>query len=117
MRRLLMCSVAVAALLAGSAPALVVAEAATPVRTAAAADFNQCGYDVNGRGVHLRSGPATRYVSLGLLHRGDHVSVDRKQGGWYRVTVSDRSQAGIPAETVGWVSERYLKPSVCMQLD
>ncbi|MFB7030915.1 MULTISPECIES: SH3 domain-containing protein [unclassified Streptomyces] len=114
MRRLLMCSVAVAALLAGSGPALAVTEA-TPVRVAA--DFNSCGYDVNGRGVHLRSGPATRYASLGLLHRRDHVSVDGKQGGWYRVTLSERSQAGIPAETVGWVSERYLKPSVCMQLD
>ncbi|MGA5873991.1 SH3 domain-containing protein [Streptomyces cinereoruber] len=115
MRRLLMCSVAVAALLASSGAALAVTETATPAR--AAADFNSCGYDVNGRGVHLRSGPATRYASLGLLHRGDHVSVDRKQGGWYRVTVSDRSQAGVPAETIGWVSERYLKPSVCMQLD
>ncbi|MFK0230870.1 SH3 domain-containing protein [Streptomyces sp. NPDC090303] len=70
-----------------------------------------------GTSVNLRSGPSTSRASLGHLTRGDLVDVDRKQGGCYRVTLSERSRSGIRAGTVGWVAERYLTPSACMQLD
>ncbi|MET9676430.1 SH3 domain-containing protein [Streptomyces sp. NPDC006482] len=118
MHRLMISGAAVAALLAGAAPAL--ATTATPSTTApvrAVAELNSCGYDVAGSNVNLRSGAGTRHASLGHLTRGDLVDVDRKSGGWYRVTLSERSRSGIRAGTVGWVAERYLKPSVCMQLD
>ncbi|MFJ5142768.1 SH3 domain-containing protein [Streptomyces sp. NPDC088707] len=80
-------------------------------------ELNSCGYDVVGASVNLRSGPGTRHASLGHLHRADSVTVDRKSGGWYRVTTDGRSRSGIPGGTTGWVAERYLQPSVCMQLD
>ncbi|MFE5713451.1 SH3 domain-containing protein [Streptomyces sp. NPDC056501] len=119
MHRLMISSAAVAALLAGAVPALAVTPA-TPSTTApvrAVAELNSCGYDVAGSSVNLRSGAGTRHASLGHLTRGDLVDVDRKSGGWYRMKLSERSRSGIRAGTVGWVAERYLKPSVCMQLD
>ncbi|MEV7676822.1 SH3 domain-containing protein [Streptomyces sp. NPDC088752] len=70
-----------------------------------------------GSAVNLRSRPSASRASLGHLTRGDLVDVDRKQGGWYRVTVAERSLSGIRAGTVGWVAEHYLTPSVCMRLD
>lgn len=114
MRRLLIPGMAVAVLLAGGAPAIASLPAA-PARTAA--PLNACGYDVAGTSVNLRSGPSTQHASLGHLTRGDLVDVDRRSGGWYRVTLSERSRSGIRSGTVGWVAERYLTPSVCMQLD
>lgn len=113
MRMMITAAATAAVLLSGAAPVL----AAPATAPAAAAQLNSCGYDVNGHHVHLRSGPGTRYASLGHLSRGDLIDVDRKTGGWYRVTVSERTRSGIKAGTTGWVSERYLKPSVCMQLD
>ncbi|MEU2119551.1 SH3 domain-containing protein [Streptomyces sp. NPDC016459] len=103
-----------AALLTGAVPALATVDTA-PARTTAG--LNSCGYDVAGSNVNLRSGAGTRYASLGHLTRGDLIDVDRKSNGWYRVTLSERSRSGIKAGTTGWVAERYLKPSVCMQLD
>ncbi|WP_408056638.1 SH3 domain-containing protein [Streptomyces gardneri] len=44
--------------------------------------------------MNLRSGAGTRHASLGHLTRGDQVGVDRKPGGWYRVTLSERSRSG-----------------------
>ncbi|MFF0430296.1 SH3 domain-containing protein [Streptomyces sp. NPDC004520] len=114
MRRMMISGVAVAALLAGTAPALATVPTG-PARTTA--PLNSCGYDVAGGSVNLRSGPSTRHASLGHLTRGDLVDVDRKSNGWYRVTLSERSRSGIRAGTVGWVAEPYLKPSTCMQLD
>ncbi|MEW1699396.1 MULTISPECIES: SH3 domain-containing protein [unclassified Streptomyces] len=114
MRRLMICGTAVAALLAGTAPALATVGTA-PARTTAG--LSSCGYDVAGASVNLRSGPGTRHASLGHLSRGDLVDIDRHSGGWYRVTLSERSRSGIRAGTVGWVSERYLTPSVCTRLN
>lgn len=110
----MICGAAVAALLAGTAPALATVDTAAARTTAG---LNSCGYDVAGSNVNLRSGPGTSHASLGHLSRGDLVDVDRKTGGWYRVTLSERSRSGIRAGTVGWVSERYLTPSVCTQID
>ncbi|MFB6531770.1 SH3 domain-containing protein [Streptomyces sp. NPDC056399] len=83
----------------------------------AAAPLNACGYDVAGTSVNLRSGPSTSRASLGHLTRGDLVDVDREESGWCRVTLSERSRSGMRAGIVGWVAERYLTPSACMQLD
>lgn len=107
--------VSVAVLVAGAAASSIAAGPAPVVR--AAVPLNPCGYDVAGASVNLRSGPSTSRASLGHLTRGDLVDVDRKQGGWYRVTLSERSRSGIRAGTVGWVAERYLTPSTCTQLD
>ncbi|WP_128643276.1 SH3 domain-containing protein [Streptomyces sp. SS] len=120
MHRLMISGAAVAALLAGAASPAIATTPATPSTTApvrAVAELNSCGYDVAGSNVNLRSGAGTRHASLGHLTRGDLVDVDRKSGGWYRVTLSERSRSGIRAGTVGWVAERYLKPSVCTRLD
>lgn len=115
MRKIILTAAATAALLTGTAaPALAAPEA--PGRPTAG-DFNRCGYEVSADRVHLRSGPGTRYTSLGLLHRHDAVSVDRASGDWYRVTLSFDSAGGTRALTTGWIHKRYLTPSTCMQLD
>ncbi|MER5966808.1 SH3 domain-containing protein [Streptomyces sp. NPDC002057] len=114
--RMMISGVAVAAaLMAGSVPALATAPTSSPDRSVT--ELNSCGYDVAGTLVNLRSGPGAQHASLGHLHRADLVIVDRKTRGWYRVTTGGRSRSGVPGGTAGWVAERYLQPSVCMQLD
>ncbi|MFB6528727.1 SH3 domain-containing protein, partial [Streptomyces sp. NPDC056399] len=99
-----MAVVSVAVLVAGAATSAIAAVPAPVAR--AAAPLNACGYDVAGTSANLRSGPSTSRASLGHL-----VDVDRKESGWYRVTLSERSRSEIRAGTVGWVAERYLTPS------
>ncbi|MFB7341145.1 SH3 domain-containing protein [Streptomyces hydrogenans] len=114
MRKIILIAVATAALLTGTAaPALAAPGLARPT----AGEFNRCGYEVTTDGVHLRSGPGTRYASLGLLRHYDAMSVDRASGDWYHVTLSADSAGGTRALTTGWVHKRYLTPSTCMQLD
>ncbi|MEU8623156.1 SH3 domain-containing protein [Streptomyces sp. NPDC048623] len=107
-------SAAVAALLAVgvAAPAL----AQPPTATPAAVPTNPCGFDITTT-VHLRSGPGSRYASLGLLRQGDDVDLTGEKGGWYRVTLADRSHSGIKNGTAGWVSKQYIRPSVCTSID
>ncbi|MEV0449755.1 SH3 domain-containing protein [Streptomyces sp. NPDC050600] len=111
MRRLIISGAAAFALWGGAAAPVLATTAAST------AHLNSCGYDVNGANVRLRSGPNTGAASLGLLNRGDQVTVDRETRDWCHVELDARSKSGIKAGTAGWVSKRYMKPSVCMQVD
>ncbi|MCX4826182.1 SH3 domain-containing protein [Streptomyces sp. NBC_01142] len=117
MRKLISYALAVAAL---ALPALPTRAAqALPSATAATAmaqDFNSCGYYPKSA-LRLRTGPGTKYTTLGVLYPADLVSVDKAKGGWYRVSLQDRSKSGLKAGSTGWVAKSGLKPHVCMQLD
>ncbi|MHC3394685.1 SH3 domain-containing protein [Streptomyces lavendulocolor] len=111
--------ISTAALAAALLPAtgVTASAAATPATaSAAASDFNSCGYNPAST-VHLRTGPGTRYTSLGLLGPNDSVDADKESRGWYRVTVSYDARSGLKGGTTGWVSKRHLKPAVCMRLN
>ncbi|WP_405548094.1 SH3 domain-containing protein (plasmid) [Streptomyces phaeochromogenes] len=89
----------------------------TSLLGAAPATANSCGYEVTST-VHLRSGPGTSYKSWGLLRKGDSVTnPSKKQGSWWKVEPTIEPQSGLSIDRDGWVNKRYLKPSVCMQLD
>ncbi|MBQ0887873.1 hypothetical protein KBZ94_23605 [Streptomyces sp. RM72] len=76
-----------------------------------------CGYEATTT-VHLRSGPGSGYVSLGLLREGDRLGTPKaKRGGWWKTFTMDRTASGIKAGKTGWVKKPYLRKSVCMQLD
>ncbi len=60
----------------------------------------QAGY-VNGASVHFRSGPSTKYKSLGLLRRNSAVTVLGVSGNWYKIRVDATGQAG-------YISARYV---------
>ncbi|MFE1455827.1 hypothetical protein ACFW7K_12660 [Streptomyces sp. NPDC058735] len=76
-----------------------------------------CGYEATTT-VHLRSGPGSGYVSLGLLREGDRLGTPKeKRGGWWKTFTMDRTAAGIKAGKSGWVKASYLRKSACMRLD
>ncbi|BFO23108.1 hypothetical protein SHKM778_94960 (plasmid) [Streptomyces sp. KM77-8] len=55
---------------------------------------------------------------MGLLRKGDSVTnPSKKQGSWWKVEPTIEPQSGLSIDRDGWVNKRYLKPSVCMQLD
>ncbi|WP_208886707.1 SH3 domain-containing protein [Streptomyces sp. PBH53] len=124
MKRLILTTAAVAAVLSGTA--IPQATAGTPEQPASArADFSDCGYVVTTDAVRLRTGPGTRYAALGLLHRGDAVYATQARRGWYRVRLmfdsgsasGTRKSSGLREGTTGWVVKRALRASVCTQLD
>ncbi|MEU5436477.1 SH3 domain-containing protein [Streptomyces sp. NPDC020719] len=82
----------------------------------APADFNSCGYYANDT-VNLRTGPGTRFNSIGLLQPKDSVRAHRASAHWYQVITDAKTRSGIPADTTGWVHSKYLTPSTCTQLD
>ncbi|WP_186779880.1 SH3 domain-containing protein [Streptomyces salinarius] len=76
-----------------------------------------CGYEATTT-VHLRSGPGSGYVSLGLLREGDRLGTPKqKRGGWWKTFTMDRTASGIKAGRTGWVKASYLRKSVCMRLE
>lgn len=83
---------------------------------AAGPRYNSCGYHSTTT-VHLRSGPARRYTSLGLLDSSDDLAANKTRGGWYRVTLAAAAASGLKAGRTGWVAKAYLKPNGCTQLD
>ncbi|MDH2392196.1 SH3 domain-containing protein [Streptomyces sp. HNM0663] len=115
MRKLITYALTVAALTvpAVSTPA---AQALPAPATTLAQDFNSCGYYPKSA-LRLRTGPGTKYTTLGLLYPDDSVSADKAKGGWYRVSVDFKSKSGMKAGTTGWVAKSGLKPHTCMQLD
>ncbi|MFF2527268.1 SH3 domain-containing protein [Streptomyces liangshanensis] len=115
MRRHLIIGAAVAAALVPSVSAHS-ATADSALTLAARPTYNGCGYHPTTT-IHLRSGPAQRYTSLGLLEPADDVYADRTSGGWYRVSLSGDSANGLGSGRTGWVMKKHLKAQVCMQLD
>lgn len=43
---------------------------------------------VTGNGVNLRKGPSTSYARIGVLYRGNTVTVTGQSGAWYKVTTA-----------------------------
>lgn len=87
-----------------------------PTSSAAAADFNSCGYHPTTT-VMLRTGPSAKQTAIGQLSPDDWVSASKASGAWYRVSLRDDTPSGLRAGTEGWVAKKYLKPDVCMQLN
>ncbi|MEV8211431.1 SH3 domain-containing protein [Streptomyces sp. NPDC005134] len=81
-----------------------------------AADFNSCGYEPRST-MRLRSGPGEKYVTIGLLHRGDSVSTLQAKGAWYKVSLDGPSSSGLKSGRTGWVDRTNLRPNVCVQLN
>lgn len=117
-------------LLVGSVVGLVLAgiaevPAAASVRPPSSAVVSHCGYTVTVDGLQLRTGPGTRYASVGQLVQGDPVDADRAQSGWFRVTLTDQSGSdygtkasrGLRKGTSGWVAGRFLREEPCLHLD
>lgn len=117
MRRLMIAAALTAVVLPGSgAPAAAAVHAQASLVGPAAAGFNSCGYYPTTT-VHLRTGPGTRYTSLGLVGLDDRMYAEKASGGWYRVTLSDRARSGLKSGTSGWVAKKYVRPAVCMRLN
>ncbi|MFD8940250.1 hypothetical protein ACFV0R_34210 [Streptomyces sp. NPDC059578] len=108
MRRMMVTTAAMAAVVCGAGP--VPAAVGAP----AAARFHQCGYEVENGPLHLRSGPGTRYASLGLLRENDWLHADRARGRWWHVELSAASRGGLPVSADGWVARRHLRKAICM---
>lgn len=53
-------------------------------------------------GVNFRSGPGSGYGVIGWIDRCARVTLQYRQGGWYRITWSGRQ---------GWVAARYVTSS------
>ncbi|MER7111149.1 SH3 domain-containing protein [Streptomyces sp. NPDC000229] len=91
------------------------AQAAVPT-AALTQSFNSCGYHPT-EALRLRTGPGKTYTTIGMLYPDDDVTADKAKGGWYRVSLQDRSKSGLKSGTTGWVAKFGLKPHVCMQLN
>lgn len=93
--------------------------AATPSVTyaAGAEEFNRCGYSVNTKALHLRTGPSTGHKAIGLLHRGDWVHGEKTRGQWWQVRLATPSQSGLQEGSQGWLAKKHLAKKICMQLD
>ncbi|NUK50085.1 SH3 domain-containing protein [Streptomyces lunaelactis] len=111
-------SIAIAAAVAASLPAAGTAAAASAptASTVVVKGFNSCGYAPT-TAIRLRTGPSTKYATIGLLHPDDSVSAIKAEKGWYKVSVDFKSKSGLKAGRTGWVAKANLEPNVCMQLD
>ncbi|MEU4498112.1 SH3 domain-containing protein [Streptomyces sp. NPDC023998] len=105
---------AVSPVLLATSPAT--AASAPVASTGATQYFNSCGYTPKTV-VRLRTGPGTKYATIGLLHPDDSVSAMKAQRGWYKISVDFKSASGLKAGTTGWVATANLKPNVCTQID
>lgn len=116
MRRLTSIAIAAAVVPALLAAGSTTAASASVATAVAAQQFNSCGYAPTTV-VRLRTGPSTKYATIGLLHPDDSVSAIKAEKGWYKVSVDFKSKSGLKAGRTGWVAKANLEPNVCMQLD
>ena len=65
------------------------------VQLVSAASSNNTG-TVKASALNIRSGPGTNYDTLGVLRRGETVTILENKNGWYRINS-------------GWVSANYIK--------
>ncbi|MFI5808949.1 hypothetical protein [Streptomyces sp. NPDC051561] len=81
---------------------------------------------MTAKAVHIRSGPGTRYTSLGLAHKDDLVHPNKASGGWIHADIDTVDQDVIHGKKkgyaykplpAGWVQKKYLREETCMQLN
>ncbi|WP_129292193.1 SH3 domain-containing protein [Streptomyces lydicus] len=84
-----------------------VAHASAPPATRARAEACSTWYS-GIDGLHLRTGPGTRYASVGLLYYADAGTKVGASKHWVKLRLKYRSEGGLPTGTTGWVSKRYV---------
>ncbi|TAJ87194.1 hypothetical protein EPO44_15655 [bacterium] len=62
--------------------------------------------------VNLRSGPNLNYPSRAVLRKGDEVTVEREDGGWYLVSLADGSRGYVHKTLVGLLGDEKVKMAV-----
>ena len=73
---------------------VTVSAGATPTPQPTAIPAEKFAGKVNASGVNLRTGPSTRYTSLGLLSKGTAVTVLSTSDDWYQLIINATGQTG-----------------------
>ncbi|MFJ2746214.1 hypothetical protein ACIO3O_41875 [Streptomyces sp. NPDC087440] len=107
MKRMLISGVVVLAAIGVAAPSAP-AFSSSAVQ---AEEFNRCGYYVQAKALHIRSGPGTKYTSLGLLRFDDLVVPSKQANGWFFVQPYRDHTRELRQ---GWVPKKYLRTAQCM---
>jgi len=62
--------------------------------------------------VNLRSGPDLSYPSRAVLKKGEEITVEKEEGGWYLVSLMDGRKGYVHRTLVAFLGDREVKSTV-----